>query len=64
MKKPDNSKLEVERFRVDLYEMPDGAVRGVPCVRYSRGEGPKVWVTSTVHGNEVTGIRALQKLYA
>ncbi|MBI3893768.1 MAG: succinylglutamate desuccinylase/aspartoacylase family protein [Candidatus Wallbacteria bacterium] len=64
MKKTFDARLHEDRGKIELFETADGGARGIPWARFTRGDGPRLFVTSTVHGNEVTGIRALQKLYA
>ncbi len=63
MKRVASVTLCEERGRVEVCETVDGATRGLPWIRFRRGDGPRLVVTSAVHGNEVTGIRALQLFY-
>jgi hypothetical protein len=57
------STTKVERGEVPLYTLACGGKRGLPWVRHSRGDGPVLAVTSAVHGDETSGVRAQQLLW-
>ncbi len=63
MSRRRKARLKVEKGRMALHATPDGGSRCIPWIRFSTAPEPHLWITATVHGNEVTGIRALQKLY-
>lgn len=53
----------LERGELPLYALVGGGRRGLPWARFSRGGGPVLCVSSGVHGDETSGIRAQQMLW-
>jgi len=58
---PDPEPGDVERTAIEVTTLPTGAPETIPCVvANGAGEGPTVWVTGALHGNEVTATAVCQ----
>ncbi|MFP4632600.1 MAG: succinylglutamate desuccinylase/aspartoacylase family protein [Halobacteriales archaeon] len=53
---------EVSTGYVDLLSFPTGGVERAPVMIASGGEGPTLWLTANLHGNEVAGIPVVHRV--
>ncbi len=53
---------EVSKGYLDLVSFPTGGVERAPVMIASGGDGPTLWLTANLHGNEVAGIPVLHRV--
>lgn len=53
---------EISRGYIDLVSFPTGGTERAPVMIASGGEGPTLWLTANLHGNEVAGIPVIHRL--
>lgn len=53
---------EAEKIKIRVGERPDGTEVSLPLVRWTSGEGPRVFFGISIHGDEVTGQASFWRL--
>ncbi|MFB6211837.1 MAG: succinylglutamate desuccinylase/aspartoacylase family protein [Halobacteriales archaeon] len=52
---------ELARGYLDIAELPTGGTERLPVIiAEGKSDGPELWITASIHGNEVTGLAAAQ----